>query len=301
MEIYPIAFDSLGVRSMATFIKSYENIFIDPYASLAPKRFGLYPHNIEYDHLKFFLEKIYKLGKKTDIAIVTHYHYDHHPRVHDEDFFESFSNAHFLIKKFENEHRSAIVRGKKFVEKLKEYKISYNFADGKEFVYSERILFSKPVWHGEENSKVGRVIMVLINSFLFGSDAQNLMDKRALNFVIRNKPSKMIIDGFPIVFLKKFGEEKLKESNKNIIKIIEKISFEWLILDHHIAREKNFKEKIAEILRFSLEKNKKVLSAAEFYGLDNLLLEANRKELYNGLKIDIKYYQGRLEKIFSHV
>jgi predicted metallo-beta-lactamase superfamily hydrolase len=299
MKVYPIAFDSLGVRSMATFIKSYENIFIDPYASLAPKRFGLYPHNIEYEHLKFFLNKIYEIGKKTDIAIITHYHYDHHPRPYDEDFFENFSNAHFLIKNFENEHKSAKIRGKKFVEKLKEYKISYNFADGKEFVYSERILFSKPVWHGEENSKVGRVIMVLVNSFLHGSDAQNLMDRKALKFVIKNKPKYLIIDGFPIVFIKKFGEEKLKESNKNIIKIIEKIDFEWLILDHHIARSKDFKEKISEILKISIEKNKRVCTAAEFYGIENLLLEANRKELYNGMKINIKNFEEKFEKILD--
>lgn len=293
MEIYPIAFDSLGVRSMATFIKASEKIFIDPYAALAPKRYGLKPHEKEIEVLNFYLEKIYELGKKADIAIITHYHYDHHPRPYDYKFFESFRNVHFLIKDFRNEHRSARFRGSIFIQKLKENGISFNFADGKEFIYSERIVFSNPVWHGEENSKVGRVIMCLINSLVFGSDAQNLMDKKALKFVIENNPRYAILDGFPIVFEWKFGNEKLERSNSNIIEVLKRTEVEWIILDHHIAREKNYKEKILEILNFSKKVNKKVISAAEYYNMENLLLEANRRELYEGKSFNLEIYKKK--------
>lgn len=43
MNIVPLAFESMGVRSMATFVETDQRILIDPGTSIAPKRFG-FPH-----------------------------------------------------------------------------------------------------------------------------------------------------------------------------------------------------------------------------------------------------------------
>jgi len=48
MRIVPLSFDSLGARSMATYVETRDvKIFIDPGVSLAPSRYGLPPHEVE--------------------------------------------------------------------------------------------------------------------------------------------------------------------------------------------------------------------------------------------------------------
>ena len=49
MKIELLAFDSMGVRSMATFVKTKDfALTIDPGVALGPKRYGLEPHPLEY-------------------------------------------------------------------------------------------------------------------------------------------------------------------------------------------------------------------------------------------------------------
>ena len=53
MKVLPIASDSLGVRSMATYVETKDcKILIDPSAALGPKRYGLPPSEQEIDALK---------------------------------------------------------------------------------------------------------------------------------------------------------------------------------------------------------------------------------------------------------
>ena len=79
MKILPIAFDSLGVRSMATYIETKDiRIFIDPGVSVSPDRFSLPPHKLELDRHREKWEAIKRWVGMSDMIIITHYHYDHH-------------------------------------------------------------------------------------------------------------------------------------------------------------------------------------------------------------------------------
>ena len=60
MKIIPLAFDSLGVRSMATGVETDLRIIIDPGAALGPSRYNLPPSKIELQRLEE-LSKIYKI------------------------------------------------------------------------------------------------------------------------------------------------------------------------------------------------------------------------------------------------
>ena len=51
-RIAPLAFDSFGVRSMATFVETDDlKVLIDPGVALAPVRYGLEPHPLEWQRL----------------------------------------------------------------------------------------------------------------------------------------------------------------------------------------------------------------------------------------------------------
>ena len=50
MRIVPLAADSLGARSMATFVETRDvSVLVDPSVRLAPVRYDLPPHPLEED------------------------------------------------------------------------------------------------------------------------------------------------------------------------------------------------------------------------------------------------------------
>ncbi|RLG88298.1 MAG: hypothetical protein DRO16_05215, partial [Thermoprotei archaeon] len=74
-----VGFDSMGTRGMATIIDTGTyKIVIDPGVSIAPRRYGLPPHDIELDHLEKYLSTIREELLDADIAVITHYHRDHY-------------------------------------------------------------------------------------------------------------------------------------------------------------------------------------------------------------------------------
>ena len=70
--------ESLGVRSLATFVRTPDiKILLDAGASLG-MRSSLLPHPLEYRSLKETKERITKYSKKADFITISHYHLDHY-------------------------------------------------------------------------------------------------------------------------------------------------------------------------------------------------------------------------------
>ena len=77
IEITPLAAESIGVRSLSTFIRTPDvSILLDPSAALA-RRSGLEPHPLEYRLLQKCLNEIRTKSQEADILSISHYHYDH--------------------------------------------------------------------------------------------------------------------------------------------------------------------------------------------------------------------------------
>ena len=304
MKIFPIAYDSFGVRSMATLIFLRKNsIFIDPGVALAPKRYGLPPTKEEIEAEKICRSKIMEICKKCKYVVVTHYHYDHHPYPEDREMYENCFKGKIVFCKHnkENINFSGKKRGAIFENRIKELAKNYEFADGKSFEFGKlKIEFSPAVWHGDVNSKVGTVIMVLVeygkNKFLFGSDAQSFADPSAKNWVIEKNPNFLVVDGYPTLFVGwRLSQRNFENAKKNLIEVIKKINAKTIIFDHHGVRDLNYKEKMKDVFAVSKNLNKKILTAAEFYNLDNFFLEAWRKEIKKGVKkVDAKNYFKKL-------
>ena len=282
MKVVPIAYDSFSVRSMATFVKTkHHQLLIDPGIAIAPKRYGLPPTKKEWLELENGRKRIINYLKNCDSIVITHYHFDHHPHYDDKEFNEfAYKDKVLFVKDNKKINLSQKKRFNIFYSIAKNLAKDIYFADGKDFDW---IRFSKSVYHGPEKTRLGYVIMAIIedkNKFMFCSDVQGPVVKETTQIIINENPDFLIIDGPPTYFLGyKFSYENLKKVKENLKRIIYKTDVKTIIYDHHLTRDLNFKAKIKELYDFSKEKGVKLITAAEFLKRKNLLLEANRKNL----------------------
>ncbi len=283
MKITPLAFESFGTRSMSTFIQTKDvNILIDPGVALAPLRYGLPPHPVELKKLNEHWNKIVEYAKSSDILIITHYHYDHH---NPNDNLEIYKSKIVLIKHpAEKINLSQKKRANYFLEKIKNLPEKLRYSDGKEFKFGDtKIKFSPPVFHGT-NSKLGYVTEVLVDDgykFIHTSDVEGPALEDQVNFILKNKPNLIIVDG-PLSYMLgyRYSYLSLSSSVENLIKIVSTCPLDSLIVEHHLLRELKWKEKIAEVFEAAEKKNIKIQTAAEFANIPVEMLEAHRKELY---------------------
>ncbi|MEM2190684.1 MAG: hypothetical protein QW540_04545 [Archaeoglobaceae archaeon] len=285
MEVIPIAYDSMGVRSMATFVKTKDlAIVIDPSVSLAPSRYGLPPHRLEIERMNEKWQEIKDFVEKSDVVAITHYHYDHH---NPEEVEILNGKKIFLKHPKEKINRSQIGRAGYFLERLKQIKAEVDFCDGKSYEFGNTVVeFSKPVFHGA-NQKLGFVVEVFISdgkkSFLFSSDVEGPIHEDQTAFILEKKPEIVFIDG-PMTYMLgyRFSRESFEKAVGNIKKIIE-VS-KTVVLDHHLLRDLKWRENLSELFSYAEQFGTKIQSASEFIGKPEELLEARRKELYQKYK-----------------
>jgi predicted metallo-beta-lactamase superfamily hydrolase len=283
MEVIPIAYDSMGVRSMATLVKTADvSILIDPGVSLAPKRYRLPPHRMEIERMNQKWEEIKGMMKGADVAVITHYHYDHH----DPNEVEIFSGKKLLLKHpTEKINRSQKERAAYFLEQLKKVDVEIDYCDGKSYEFGNTIVeLSTPVFHGAD-SRLGFVVEVYVDdgkgSFLFSSDVEGPNDEEQLAFMLENSAEVVFIDG-PMTYMLgyRFSQKSFESSIENLRRLIAETDIKTLILDHHLTRDLKWRERMQEVFRAGEEAGVKVESAAEFAGVEEELLEARRAELY---------------------
>ncbi|MDK2373128.1 MAG: MBL fold metallo-hydrolase [Candidatus Korarchaeota archaeon] len=275
-----IAFDSMGARSMATVVETKDvKIFIDPSVALAPRRFGLPPHDREVERMYELSKVIEEEALDSDVIIVTHYHYDHFDLGHKVPL-KVYEEKDVLIKHpKENINRSQRVgRAPLFLKSIEGLPNRIEFADGKEFRFgSTSIRFSRAVPHGT-NTRLGYVIEVLVESggerFLFSSDVEGPSLDEQVRFIEEADPHIAVIDG-PMTYMLgfRYSRESLRVSEENLRRILDLPSLELLVLDHHFCRELEFRERVPSISNM-------FKTAAEASGRRNELLEAMRRELY---------------------
>ena len=285
MNLRFLASDSLGTRSMCSLIETeYGRIMIDPGAALGPRRYGLRPHETEFETLKKHKEKIVEEAKDVDLFIITHYHYDHFPRPHEN--IEWLKGKRILIKDPLNMiNFSQRWRSKIFLDKLRKVEARPKVADSKRFRLGRcKIRFSNPVKHGNDE-RLGYILEVLIETddgrILYTSDVEGIVDDDQLNFILKSEPNIIICDG-PMTYMlgTRFSEMDLKKSILNLVKVLNMETVDVLILDHHLLRDLEWRTWLKPIFEEGDILNKKVFTAASYMGVEENLLEARRRELY---------------------
>ncbi len=295
IKVVPLAEESFGVRSMCTYIETSDvKILLDAGASLAPNRFGYPPHPREYQAIAECRRRISKAAEKVDIVTVSHYHFDHHTSSY-TDWFCNWSSAEVakeiyggkivLVKSYRSMvNFSQRRRGWLFKKTGGSYAEKLEIADGRTFEFGDtKLNFSDPVFHGPENSELGWLLMTTVEfngeKVLFASDVQGPICTPTLDMILAEKPQLVVIGG-PPTYLSGFkvDDDHIKQGMQNVEGLAKKIP--KTILGHHNLRDEKWRILFQPIFDAASEMGHKVLTAAEFAGKENNLLEFRRRQLF---------------------
>jgi predicted metallo-beta-lactamase superfamily hydrolase len=294
--IKPLASESLGVRSMCTFVETPDvRLLLDAGVSLCPYRFGLPPHPREFKAIAQCRKDITVAADKSEVVTISHYHFDHHTpsyedwmcnwTVADETAKQIYQEKHVLLKNYrEDINSSQRRRGWLFRKTGGKHARKLETADTRTFDYNKtKIRFSKPVFHGAENTFLGWVLMTTIEleseKFMFAPDVQGPMSNGATSLILHERPDVLLIGGPPLYLLG--SKVNVRETNfalANLAKIIRKVK--CVILEHHILRDESWREKTGSVFENAEKTGSSVITSAEFLGKENMFLESSRKRLY---------------------
>jgi len=289
-KIKLIGFDSMGTRGMATVIDTGTyKIFIDPGVSFAPRRYGLPPHPVELERLEKHLAIIRDEIIDSDIIIISHYHRDHYLY---RDGEEEFYKGKILYIKHPEQmiNHSQKIRAYVLLKKMGVLDLAKKivYCDGKTYSLENgvRLVFSPPVPHGPDGTRLGWVIMTLVDidgfRILHASDVQGPISDVPLEWILEKRPDILIISGPPTYFEgRKMKKEDVEKGLYNLMRIAGNSNGpKKIIVDHHLLRDLDYRDRIMDIIEVAAIRNAEVLTAAEFMGQPIEQLEARRKELW---------------------
>jgi predicted metallo-beta-lactamase superfamily hydrolase len=296
IKVTPLATESLGTRSMCTYVETPDTrILLDAGVSLCPNRFGLPPHPQEFRAITENRRRIAEAACKAEIITLSHYHFDHHTPSY-EDWVSQWTERTETARQI-YEGKTVLMknprdfinysqrrRGWMFQRTSGKHAKKLEIADGETFFFANTsVKFSEPVYHGPEDSILGWVLMTTIEyegeKFMFAPDVQGPISTLTLEKIVSQKPRLLMLGGPPLYLAGfKVDEKEIEAGLGNLQEIVEHVP--TTILDHHILRDENWKEKSMQVFYRAYESDHTVLTAAEFLGKKNSFLEASRKRLF---------------------
>ena len=283
MIITPLAAESLGVRSSSFFIETADvKVLIDPGVSLAKVRSGFAPHSLEIRAMNERWRTVKEYAARADILVITHFHFDHFDPTEPIVF-----NNKVLLMKHPTETINAgqRERARELIRNYRTLPRRVEFADGRVFEFGKTSLrFSPAVPHGPDTT-VGWVVEASVREgstcFLYSSDIVGACRDEHMEFILSENPDTLYLDG-PLTYMlgRGFSLEDLRTSVSNINRLLEMPKLETLIIDHHLLRDKNWKNEMRAVYVKAESVGKKVVTLAGFLQKEEQLLEARRVELF---------------------
>lgn len=167
-------------------------------------------------------------------------------------------------------------------ENLKKQKIY--LADGKNFqVGATKVRFTPPLFHGMEYDRLGWVTALVVErdrtKLVYTSDLQGPVIEDYASWIVKEDPSILILDG-PATYLLGYMLNfiNLERCISNLIYILDRLSPEVFIYDHHLLRDNRYLERAALVYDYARKKDKKLLTAAEWYKNEPLILEVAKNQ-----------------------
>jgi predicted metallo-beta-lactamase superfamily hydrolase len=284
MQIEILGADSFGVRSLATYVVTPRlRVLIDPGVSVCPERSGLPPHPLELGALRQVRQRIQERAAAAQAIVISHFHHDH---------YSSFEHRQLDLTDPETAravYRDLPVYTKAWQRHLNQAQrtraIAFardlgrrvTIADGLTF---GELRFSPPFKHGEAGSQQGWVTMLSIDGngdrLVFASDIQ-LIEEDSIDWIIAERPTVVVASGPPI-YLGILSEAVLARARRNLLRLVDEVP--TTVVDHHLTRTTAYHEFIGEAVAAADRRGHRLLTAAEFMGIPNNLLEARLKELW---------------------
>jgi hypothetical protein len=308
IRVVPLAYESFGVRGMATYVETDDvKLVIDPGSALGP-RFRLNPHEQEYVALSRTRQRILDAAKSADLLTISHYHYDHY--VPDfEDWRFNWSSAELAERLYsgklilakdtsENINASQRKRGSAFRKSAQEHADEIRMADGQKLEYgSTTVEFSKPVYHGPEGTMLGFVLMLTVRTpgacLVHAPDVQGPMYGETLRELLSREPDALLIGGPPVYLSFRLDPGDIEAAHRNLTTLAERVP--QLVVEHHLLRMADYSRFLKPTMEAGARAGNKVMTAAEFAGDEPRLLEAMRRDLHAEKPIEKEWYE-RLER-----
>jgi predicted metallo-beta-lactamase superfamily hydrolase len=277
MKVIPLAADSLGVRSMATYVEAADaGILIDPGATLAPSRFTLPPATEEWEALRRANDRISAYAARASLIFVSHYHDDH---------FRSdpatYAGRAVLVK---DPHRMVAGQQARRGGELWTMLTAHarpSVADGYERrEHALELRVSPPLPHGVEGTTLGYVVALTVadrverERFVFASDVQGPLSGVAAGWLMQQRPTLLYLAGPPSYIERDIGTAVIERGIDNLLRVIDATGCR-VIMDHHAVRDAAFGARFHRLWATG-----RVITAATYLGLDDNALESRRSQLW---------------------
>ncbi len=296
LKITPIAAESFGVRSMCTLVETPDiAVLLDAGISLAPYRFSLLPHPLEFQAIAGLRRRIAEAANKAKVVTISHYHFDHHTPSY-EDFLVNWTQDGETARQIYQDKAVIMKNPRKNINPSQRHRAwmfqqtggktasKLLLADDGEFHFGETTLrFSEAVPHGPEEAFLGWVVMAIVEcdgeKFMHTSDVQGPMVARTAQIILGVKPDVLMVGGPPLYLGGfKVDDRQLDMGLRNLRRFVEDIPI--TIVEHHILRDEQWRQKVKLIVEAATIAKHKVVTAAEYAGKENSFLESRRRELY---------------------
>ena len=277
MNVVPLAADSLGVRSMATYVECGQTrVLIDPGAALAPSRFGLPPADEEWEGLKRANDRISGYAARAGLIFLSHYHDDHFR--HDPGLYRGRTvwakDAKRMINPRQAQRAGELWRAIGGDCRL-------DSADGRTLETADaRLTASPPLAHGVEGTGLGYVVALTVTDlregtrFVHASDVQGPLSGVAAAYLGREKPDILYLSGPPAYLERQLGAALIDQGIDHLLRLLDRTGCR-VILDHHAVRADDYRERFERLWRTG-----RVVTAAGYLGLEDEPLESRRRLLW---------------------
>jgi uncharacterized protein len=281
MRIVPLAADSLGVRSMATYVEAGAlRVLVDPGAALAPSRFNLPPSDAEWEALRRANDRISAYAARATVVFVSHYHEDH---------FRSepvtYAGRRVLAK--DPLRMVAGLQARRGTELWTTLAAHARVERADSHVEREgdvELHASPPLPHGTEGTPFGYVVALTVvdhaerERFVFASDVQGPVSPVAAAWLAQQRPTLVYLSGPPSYLEHELGPAVIDRAVETLLRLIDRTGCR-VIMDHHAVRDARFEARLARLWETG-----RVVTAAAYLGLADASLERRRRELWSGTR-----------------
>jgi predicted metallo-beta-lactamase superfamily hydrolase len=281
LKIIPLAADSLGVRSMATYVEAgATGLLLDPGATLAPARYGLPPSQEEWEALRRANDRITAYAARARYIFVSHYHEDHF-----RSDPVSYAGRIVLAKDPRRMVTGAQARRAHALWAALEGQATIQPADSVTLTTPDLDLKVSPALpHGAEGNSLGYIVALTVTDhreherFVFASDVQGPLSPVAAAWLIQERPTMLYLSGPPSYVEREVGTTAIDRGVDNLRRILDRTGCR-VIMDHHAVRDPRFSTRFERLWETG-----RVVTAAAHLGLAAQPLEARRERLWAAVR-----------------